>query len=67
MITQNTPIEILPFTINELTELNVEEGKGVLDILLRNLRLNLDIEYEANRINGIEYAQVYSELYQAVM
>ena len=65
MITQNTPIEILPFTINELTELNVEEGKGVLDILLRNLRLNLDIEYEANRINGIEYAQVYSELYQA--
>lgn len=65
MPTLNGPIEIAPFTITELTQLDVDTGTGVLDILLRNLRINLELEYNQNRINGVEYAQVYSELYQA--
>lgn len=54
--------EITPFNIQELTEGDLEQGKGVFDVLTRTLRLHLDREWSASRITGTEYATVYTEL-----
>lgn len=58
------PVEILPTNIDEITQVNLE-GAGTLDVLLRSLRLNLTEEYDNNRINGPEYAQVFTDLHVA--
>ena len=47
-------------SISELTEASLD-GNGVLDILLRTMRLHLQREFEANRITGTAYASVYTE------
>lgn len=52
--------------IGELTQVN-EEGTGVLDVLIRNLKLNLDREWEQERITGPEYARAFIELYQSTL
>lgn len=54
---------IPPMTIGELTEVK-EDGLGVLDVLLRNLSLHLDKQWEQERITGPEYARVFTDLYQ---
>ena len=59
-----TPVEILPINIAEITQVDLE-GAGTLDVLLRSLRLNLTEEYDNNRINGPEYAQVFTDLHVA--
>ena len=58
------PVEILPINIAEITQVDLE-GAGTLDVLLRSLRLNLSEEYDNNRINGPEYAQVFTDLHVA--
>ena len=54
---------IPPMAIGELTEVK-EDGLGVLDVLLRNLSLHLDKQWEQERITGPEYARVFTDLYQ---
>lgn len=58
------PEEVLPINIAEITQVDLE-GAGTLDVLLRSLRLNLTEEYDNNRINGPEYAQVFTDLHVA--
>lgn len=60
----STPVEIVPFDIPELTDKTID-GKGVLDVLLTTLRLQLDLEYNSGRIDGVAYADVFSDLYTA--
>ena len=52
--------------IGELTQVK-EDGTGVLDVLIRNLKLNLDREWEQERITGPEYARAFIELYQSTL
>lgn len=52
--------------IGELTQVK-EDGTGVLDVLIRNLKLNLDHEWEQERITGPEYARAFIELYQSTL
>lgn len=46
--------------IAELTEASLD-GDGVLDTLLRTMRLHLDREFKENRITGTAYATVYAQ------
>lgn len=57
---------ITPFNIAELTEKSLT-GAGVFDILVQTTRLHLDREWNAGRITGTEYANVYIELMTAAM
>lgn len=59
-------IEIKPFDISELTDTTVS-GSGVLDKLLTTLRHNLEEEFDQGRISGSEFAQVFTDLYQATL
>lgn len=47
-------------SIDELTEASLD-GDGVLDTLLRTMRLHLDQEFKNNRITGTAYATVYAQ------
>ena len=47
-------------SISELTEASLD-GNGVLDVLLKTMRLHLQREFEANRITGVAYATAYTE------
>ena len=47
-------------SIDELTEASLD-GDGVLDTLLRTMRLHLDHEFKNNRITGTAYATVYAQ------
>lgn len=42
-------------------------GAGVFDVLMRSVKVQLDAEYQANRIKGSEYATVYLGSLQAVL
>lgn len=55
---------INPINISELTQVDFE-GTGVLDVMLRNLRLHLDREWADARITGHEYATVFTDLFQS--
>lgn len=61
-----TPVEILPVDIAELTEVKIE-GKGVLDVLLRTMDLHVAEQWDKGRIDGPEYAQVYTSLFTATL
>lgn len=50
----------LALSISELTEASLD-GNGVLDVLLKTMRLHLQREFEANRITGVAYATAYTE------
>lgn len=50
----------LSLSISELTEASLD-GNGVLDVLLKTMRLHLQREFDANRITGVAYATAYTE------
>ena len=43
------------------------DGVGVFDVLMRSVKLQIDAEYQANRIKGSEYSTVYLGALQAVL
>lgn len=53
-------------TLDKLTTANVT-GTGVFDVLMRSVKAQLDVEYQANRIKGSEYSTVYLGALQAVL
>ena len=53
-------------TLDKLTTANVA-GTGVFDVLMRSVKAQLDVEYQANRIKGSEYSTVYLGALQAVL
>ena len=57
-----TPVDIKPLSIEELTTTTLD-GTGVLDVLLRTLDTHLAYQYDRGRIDGVQYAQIYAELY----
>lgn len=59
----STPI-IIP--VEDFTEAKVE-GKGVYDILMQANAAHLEKEFNASRIKGSEYAQIYLGTMQATM
>ena len=58
------PVDITPVDIKELTE-SALDGKGILDVLLQTMNVHLADQYDQSRINGVEYAGAYTELYAA--
>ena len=56
----NNAIPDISLSISELTEASLD-GNGVLDVLLKTMRLHLQREFEANRITGVAYATAYTE------
>lgn len=47
-------------SIDELTEASLD-GNGVLDVLLRTMRIHLEREFRDGRITGVAYATAYTE------
>lgn len=52
--------------IEDLTTLELQ-GSGVWDKLLRNMRVQLNEQFEKNRITGPTYGQVYAATYEATL
>lgn len=52
--------------IGELTE-GTLEGKGVFDVFMRTVKCHIKAEFEANRIRGTDYANVYLQAMQHAM
>lgn len=55
-----------PITLDQLTTAT-KDGTGVLDVLLRAARVQLDEQYTKDRIKGAEYAQVYLGAFQTIL
>jgi chromosome segregation ATPase len=53
-------------SLDALTQGTVD-GNGVFDRLMQSVRTHLDAEYKKNRINGEEYAKVYTQLTTTVL
>lgn len=54
------------YNINELTEGKLE-GKGVFDVMIKGVKAHLREEFDANRIRGTDYANVFSLAITQVM
>lgn len=55
-----------PLNIEELTQTTVD-GTGVLDTLLRTMKVHLDAEFKAGRLRGPDYATAYIGSYTATL
>jgi len=62
----STDKKILATPLEALTQVNLK-GSGAFDKLMRATKLHLQEEYEAQRITGAEYSQVYLGALTAVL
>jgi hypothetical protein len=62
-VTITEPIQI---TNDSLTDTNIT-GSGLFDVLMRSIKAHLKEEFNANRIHGKEYSQVYLGSAQSAM
>lgn len=60
------PEDLMVIPVKDFTEAKVE-GEGVYDILMRANAAHLEKEFNASRIKGNEYAQIYLGTMQATM
>ena len=60
------PSDLIIIPVEDFTEAKVE-GKGVYDILMQANAAHLEKEFNASRIKGNEYAQIYLGTMQATM
>lgn len=56
----------IDYNINELTEGTID-GKGVFDVMLKTVKAHLREEFDANRIRGTDYANMYTTAVVQVM
>lgn len=56
----------IDYKIDELTDGNID-GKGVFDVMLRSVRSHIREEFDAGRIRGTDYANVFSLAVTQVM
>ena len=59
-------VNLAGIPITDLTE-SKKNGTGVFDLLMKSVMLNLDTQYDQNRIRGPEYSKVYLEAQESTM